>query len=156
MRQHATARIQFPSVRLHPPSLARGFVASYGEMSRRSGVAAEEDNHSDASRVVGTGTGEALRQRGAAEVRIPVLVLGSEDNDFLPFAQHAGRYAALLPKASLVVLRSGEGHFVYLNPCTSDRKANNVPLCVDREGVDRSAVHGRLAPQVHAFLTRPA
>jgi hypothetical protein len=26
-----------------------GFIASYGEMSRRSGVAAEEDNHSDIS-----------------------------------------------------------------------------------------------------------
>ena len=42
-------RNQFPSVRLHPPSLAREFIASYGEMSRRSGSAAEADNHSDIS-----------------------------------------------------------------------------------------------------------
>ena len=90
-----------------------------------------------------------------AEVRVPVLVIGSADNDFLPFTQHAGRYADLLPNASLVVLRSGEGHFVYLNSCTSDLKAGSVALCVDREGVDRSAVHARLAPQVLAFLTRP-
>jgi hypothetical protein len=38
---------QFPSVLLHPPPLAPDFIASYGEMSRRSGVAAEDDNHSD-------------------------------------------------------------------------------------------------------------
>ena len=39
--------LRFPSVLLHPPP--RAFIASYGEMSRRSGVAAEEDNHSDIS-----------------------------------------------------------------------------------------------------------
>ena len=39
----------FPSVLLHPPSLACEFVASSGEMSRRSGFAAEADNHSDIS-----------------------------------------------------------------------------------------------------------
>jgi len=33
-------------VLLHPPSLAFEYSASYGEMSRRSGVAAEADNHS--------------------------------------------------------------------------------------------------------------
>jgi hypothetical protein len=37
---------RFPSVLLHPPPLAREFIASYGEMFRRSGVAAKEDNHS--------------------------------------------------------------------------------------------------------------
>jgi hypothetical protein len=42
-------RNQFPSVLLHPPPLAYEFSASYGEMSRRSGEAAEEDIHSDIS-----------------------------------------------------------------------------------------------------------
>ena len=37
-------RDQFPSVLLHPPPLARELSESYGEMSRRSGVAAEEDS----------------------------------------------------------------------------------------------------------------
>jgi hypothetical protein len=36
-------------VLLHPPSLAYASNASYGEMSRRSGYAAEADNHSDIS-----------------------------------------------------------------------------------------------------------
>jgi hypothetical protein len=60
--------------------------------------------------------------------------------------------AALLPNVSLIELQDGEGHFVYLNACTSDLTANGAPLCVDREGVDREAVHGRLAPQILAFL----
>jgi hypothetical protein len=36
-------------VLLQPPSLACEPIASYGEMSRRSGYAAEADNHSDNS-----------------------------------------------------------------------------------------------------------
>ena len=87
-----------------------------------------------------------------AQVNVPVLVVGSEDNDFLPFEHHAGRYAALLPGASLITLQDGEGHFVYLNSCTSDLSANGVPLCVDRKGVDRDAVHAKLAPQIRAFF----
>jgi predicted dienelactone hydrolase len=88
-----------------------------------------------------------------AQVHVPVLVVGSEDNDFLPFEHHAGRYAALLPNAVLVKLQDGEGHFVYLNSCTSDLAANGVPLCVDRRGVDREAVHAKLAPQIRAFFS---
>ena len=87
-----------------------------------------------------------------AQVHVPVLVVGSEDNDFLPFEHHAGRYAALLPNASLIKLEDGEGHFVYLNSCTSDLSANGVPLCVDRKGVDREAVHAKLAPRISAFF----
>lgn len=49
----ARGRICFPSVRLHPPSLASESSASYGEMSRRSGEAAEEDNHSAISPLSG-------------------------------------------------------------------------------------------------------
>ena len=45
----AARRNCFPSVLLHPPPLASAFVASYGEMSRRSGEAAKVDNHSDIS-----------------------------------------------------------------------------------------------------------
>ena len=87
-----------------------------------------------------------------ANVRMPVLIVGSEDNDFLPFTRHAGHYAALLPNAALVTLRNGEGHFVYLNSCTSDLSANGVPLCRDRQGVDREAVHADLAARILAFF----
>jgi len=88
-----------------------------------------------------------------ARVSLPTLVVGSVDNDFLPFEHHAGRYAAMIPGARLVRLDAGEGHFVYLNPCRSDLAANGVPLCSDRTGVDRDRVHAQLAPQVLDFLS---
>ena len=87
-----------------------------------------------------------------AAVRVPVFVVGSEQNDFLPFANHAGHYAANLPQATLLKLNAGEGHFVYLNCGTSDLAANGVPLFIDRPDVDREAVHARLAPAIADFF----
>jgi predicted dienelactone hydrolase len=87
-----------------------------------------------------------------ARVQLPALVVGSVDNDFLPFEHHAGRYAALIPDAELIRLDAGEGHFVYLDSCSSELAANGVPLCADRSGVDRERVHARLAPRILDFL----
>lgn len=58
----------------------------------------------------------------------------------------------MLPNASLIELNAGEGHFVFLNTCNLDVSVNGVALCADREGVDREAVHGRLAAQIARFL----
>jgi predicted dienelactone hydrolase len=85
---------------------------------------------------------------------VPVLVVGSVENDFLPFEAHAGRYARLIPGASLTRLTGGEGHFVYLDVCQWDREANGVPLCRDRAGVDRAAVHERLRGVIASFFDR--
>jgi predicted dienelactone hydrolase len=87
-------------------------------------------------------------------VTVPVLVVGAAHNDFLPFEHHAKRYADNLPDATLITLDSGEGHFVFLDPCDHDRAANGVPLCQDRPGVDRAAVQARLVDEVAAFLDR--
>ena len=51
-----------------------------------------------------------------------------------------------------MVLDQGEGHFIYLNSCDSTASANSVPLCRDRESVDREAVHGKIADSIIAFL----
>src|SRR5271157_206698 len=77
--------------------------------------------------VLDPAAGPGYSEASLAKVRVPVLVIGCEDNDFLPFEHHAGRYAALLPNASLIKLNEGEGHFVFLNSCTSDLSANGCP-----------------------------
>ena len=98
--------------------------------------------------------GPGYDRQSLAAVVVPVLVVGAAQNDFLPFAHHAQRYADNLPQATLIALDSGEGHFVFLDPCTLDREANGVPLCRDRPGVDRAAVQDRLVLEVEAFLQR--
>jgi predicted dienelactone hydrolase len=87
-----------------------------------------------------------------ATVRAAVLVVGSTNDDFLPFEHHAGHYAKCLANATLIQLDGGEGHFVYVNTCNSELAVDGVPLCVDRPGVDRDAVHAKLAPQILMFL----
>jgi len=87
-------------------------------------------------------------------VAAPTLVIGSVQNDFLPHAYHAGRYAELLPDAEAVELDTGEGHFVYLDECGLPIKVMGVPLCADREGVVRAEVHERLVPIIESFLSR--
>ena len=67
----------------------------------------------------------------------PALVIGSVDNDFLPFAAHAGRVGDLLGAAETIRLTNGEGHFVYVDRCTLPINVMGVKLCDDRDGVDR-------------------
>jgi predicted dienelactone hydrolase len=98
--------------------------------------------------------GPGYDRASLAAVTVPVLIVGAKQNDFLPFEQHAKRYADNLPDATLITLDSGEGHFVFLDPCTLDLAANGVPLCKDRPGVDRAAVQDRLAAEAAAFLGR--
>ena len=83
---------------------------------------------------------------------LPVLVIASVQNDFLPYSFHAGRVSERLPGAEVVRLDAGEGHFIYLDVCASPIEAMGVPLCSDRPGIERASVHGRLASIIEQFL----
>jgi predicted dienelactone hydrolase len=98
--------------------------------------------------------GPGFDRDSLAGVRLPALVIGSTDNDFVPYASHAGRYAALLPKADVMRLDRGEGHFVYVDECSAPIEALGVPLCTDRSGVGRGDVHARLGIRILEFLDR--
>ncbi len=99
--------------------------------------------------------GPGYSAESLAAIDVPTLVIGSQDNDFLPFSHHAGPLRAAHPqRRAAFASPNGEGHFVYLNACASDIAANGVPLCIDRAGVSRQAVHERLAPDVLRFLQR--
>ena len=91
---------------------------------------------------------------GLAGMKVPVLVTGAVENDFLPFDYHAAHYARHIPGALLVQLTHGEGHFVYLDVCSSDQAAAGVPLCRDRPGVDRAQVHRQLQEIIGDFINR--
>jgi predicted dienelactone hydrolase len=129
---------------------ARQFVASASDLAQATLPC--KDSRIRAIVALDPAAGPAHSDATLRDVHIPVLIVGSADNDFLPFANHAARYASRLPNASLIALNEGEGHFVYLNACTSKLTANGVFICVDRAGVDRSTVHARLAPQILEFL----
>lgn len=86
------------------------------------------------------------------KVKVPALIVGSKDNDFLPFKYHAQYYSKHIPTSALITLNHNEGHFVYLNTCEHNFKAKGVALCRDREGVNRKQVHQQLLNQIFKFL----
>lgn len=86
----------------------------------------------------------------------PALIVGSKNNDFLPFEHHAKYYASYMPNAELVTLDQNEGHFVYLGECEHQHKARGVSLCKDREGVNRKQIHRKLLGQIFKFLHKQA
>jgi len=88
--------------------------------------------------------GPGHNARSLSQVQIPVHIVASVDNDFLPFEHHAGRYARLIPGASLTPLAHGEGHFVFMDVCSGNEEVDGVPVCRDRDGVRRSSVHARV------------
>jgi predicted dienelactone hydrolase len=96
--------------------------------------------------------GPGFQATSLADISIPVHVVGAVDNDFLPIDRHAARYADLIPHSTFVRLEGGAGHFVFLNECHGEFEANGVPLCRDRPGVDRAAVHDDLKRAIRAFL----
>ena len=85
-------------------------------------------------------------------IDIPVLIFGLKNYDFLPIDQHAGFYADTIKNAKLVKLEGNEGHFVFMDECDIKMEVHGIPLCSDREGVNRKDVHDRLYPHIFSFI----
>ena len=96
--------------------------------------------------------GHVAKAASLQQLKLPVLVVGSVQNDFLPYARHAGFYASQIPDAKVLLLNQGEGHFVYLDSCTHQHQALGVSLCQDRAGVNRTKVQQQLLPAVLSML----
>jgi predicted dienelactone hydrolase len=96
--------------------------------------------------------GHATSEDSLSKVKIPTLIIGSVENDFLPFNVHANYYAEHIPNAQLIGLEQGAGHFVYIDSCDGDRKARGVSLCVDRKGVDRKRLQQKMLKYIFEFI----
>ncbi len=96
--------------------------------------------------------GHATNTASLKNITIPSLVIGSVENDFLPYAVHAKYYADHIPNADLVGVKQGAGHFVYIDACDSNREANGVPLCKDRQNVNRKAIQQQLLGHIFKFV----
>jgi predicted dienelactone hydrolase len=96
--------------------------------------------------------GHATAEESLHNINIPLMVIGSKQNDFLNFDRHALYYAEQVTGAESLILNSGEGHFIYLDSCTHSYKAMGVSLCTDREGINRDAVHQKIYPSLFRFI----
>lgn len=98
--------------------------------------------------------GHAVSKQSIEKIVVPTLVLGSIENDFLPYTAHAKYYASHIQGSNLIGIEQGAGHFVYIDRCNSDRKVKGVFLCKDREDVDRKAIQKQILEHVFGFIYR--
>jgi predicted dienelactone hydrolase len=123
-----------------PVLFAKAFGASYKDTRIKSIV------------LLDPAIGPAAQPASLQALRMPVLVIGAANNDFLPWPNHGGRYAANIPAAETIQLGGQAGHFVFLSPCQYDVKVMGIALCKDRAGVDRQATQAFVARKIVAFL----
>lgn len=98
--------------------------------------------------------GHAVDERSLNDIQLPTLIIGSVDNDFLPYQQHARHYAEHIRHAQLKGIHQGAGHFIYINKCDHAHKAQGVALCKDRAGVDRELLQRQVLGEIFGFLAR--
>lgn len=112
------------------------------------------DNRINAIIALDPALGHAVNDNSLQKINVPTLIIGSVENDFLPYEQHAKHYAEHIDNAQLIGVKQGAGHFVYINACQHEHKAKGVSLCKDREGVDRKAIQQQLLGHVFSFIAR--
>ncbi|WP_218312711.1 alpha/beta hydrolase family protein [Alteromonas antoniana] len=96
--------------------------------------------------------GPMTTEKSLKNITIPVMIFGARQNNFLPFANHAGFYASTIPNAALYSLNNDAGHFVFIDKCQHTHQAMGISLCEDRRGVDRDKIHQQLYPRLFRFI----
>lgn len=96
--------------------------------------------------------GSAVQAPSLRNIKIPTLVIGATNNDFIPWSQHGLRYATEIPNARTHLLTGQEGHFVFLDACHHPVRVMGIALCDDRPGVDRKATHDVIANTLIEFV----
>jgi predicted dienelactone hydrolase len=122
------------------------------EAFRQKFSAPQQDNRIKMMVLLDPALGPAVQKESLRQLKIPTLVVGAQNNDFLPWAQHGLSYAAEIPSAKIHLLKGQEGHFIFLNSCNRNTKVIGVPLCMDRQGADREATHATLATVINEFI----
>jgi predicted dienelactone hydrolase len=96
--------------------------------------------------------GPGFAAEDLAAVKIPVEIVASAQDEWVPLADNAGHYAELIPGAKLTVLPKG-GHFTFLAVCNDQGRERAKNICIDIDPtVDRAAVHEQVEKLVLQFF----
>jgi predicted dienelactone hydrolase len=96
--------------------------------------------------------GPGFAAEDLAGISIPVGIVASSQDEWVPLADNGGRYAELISGAKLTVLPKG-GHFTFLALCNEQGRERAKDICVDIDPtVDRTEVHGQVGKLVLDFF----
>jgi predicted dienelactone hydrolase len=103
------------------------------------------DSRIRAAFAIAPALGPAFRPASLAKISVPVEIVAGEGDTNVPIASSAKYFAANMPGAKLVILPGNIAHYVFLDTCTDRGRQARPDLCVDGPGVDRDAVHAKVA-----------
>jgi len=96
--------------------------------------------------------GAGFSAEDLASIKIPVGIVASARDEWVPLEENAGHYAELIPGATLAVLPKG-GHFTFLGLCNDLGRERASDICVDLDPtVDRAAVHEQVGKLILEFF----
>jgi predicted dienelactone hydrolase len=87
---------------------------------------------------------------GLAKVDMPVLLYRPEKSD-LRAEGNVLALAAALPRSPQLETIPG-GHFIFVDVCSPELRAQTADVCEDPPGVDRAAVHAHIQTDIAKFL----
>jgi len=96
--------------------------------------------------------GQAFIPESLRRITIPITIVAGIDDRIVPVASNAQRLATLTPRARLMLIPGGIGHYTFLATCSDAGRRAQPELCDDASGVDREATHKRTADDAVQFF----
>lgn len=147
-----------------PPPMIRDVLAKFTELSKTDAIvkASVERSHVPyadprvkAVFAMAPAIGIGHTEASLRAIRTPVYIVAGHADDVTPLATNAGRFADLIPTATLTVLPGRVGHATFGSLCTpAGRSAKEwvTWVCHDEAGVDRARVHEQVEQLALSFF----
>jgi len=118
--------------------------------------ASYQDNRIKSVFAMAPAVGAAITKDSLNEIKIPVFIIASEDDELVSTKYGAIRYAENIPRSTLVLLPTG-GHFIFLecNAITTvvDWFNSTLDLCGRNFSGDRSKIRDTVSAKAVGFFT---
>jgi predicted dienelactone hydrolase len=132
--------------------LAKVRVSSAESLSR--GSASYRDPRIRAVFAIAPAVGDAFRDDGFREVKIPVSMVVGQADTIAPAETNASKFHRLMPASQLTILPGGVAHYTFLDTCGAAGKAALPVYCSDAAGVDRDQVHAKVSGMAVEFFDK--
>jgi predicted dienelactone hydrolase len=86
--------------------------------------------------------GPAFAPASLYKITIPVAIVAGAGDSIVPVDANA-KYYAQIPGAALTIFPGDVDHYTFLDECTPEGRSTMAPICVDKPGVDRAAIHNQ-------------
>ena len=96
--------------------------------------------------------GPAFIPDSLRRLAIPVAIVAGSEDRIVPIGSNAQLLATLIPRASLMLLPDGVGHYTFLAICTDAGRRMQPTLCTDASGIDRDRIHQRTIDRAIQFF----